>query len=292
MTDQAQKDARIYIAYHNRQPVLTGRHLVPIQVGRAIARDILPGMQGDDTGPNISALNPDYCELTAHYWAWKNDHHQGPVGLMHYRRVFDLTQRLNPRGHVERFLLDFDEAAYRADLARHFDAGAGFDLIVPRPTRLILPNDLQYRFYHRGGDYRAMRQVVAEMHPDFLPDLDAIRHSRRFITANMFVMSRPVFQDYSALLFGILEETRMRLGDRPADQHEPRYLGFLSERIMTAYVLGARARRRFPALRIGFRGLAHLDASIPRKARPLRLARFALEGRLTPGDTLRILRGR
>ena len=29
-------------------------------------------MIGDDTGDNISDRNPQYCEMTAQYWAWKN----------------------------------------------------------------------------------------------------------------------------------------------------------------------------------------------------------------------------
>lgn len=39
----------------------------------------------DNEGDNISGKNPDYCELTAQYWAWKNidcDYY----GFFHYRR--------------------------------------------------------------------------------------------------------------------------------------------------------------------------------------------------------------
>lgn len=43
----------------------------PVQVGRAISQTELPFAVGDDTGDNISDRNRHYCELTAHYWAWK-----------------------------------------------------------------------------------------------------------------------------------------------------------------------------------------------------------------------------
>ena len=44
---------------------------LPVQVGAA-GKETIPGFQRDDEGENISAKNPNYCELTALYWAWKD----------------------------------------------------------------------------------------------------------------------------------------------------------------------------------------------------------------------------
>ena len=112
MDSDGGKGARILIACHRAGPVPHGPHLLPIHVGRAGSAAPLLGMIGDDTGDEISALNPEYCELTAHYWAWKNLGGTGPVGLMHYRRLFDLTGEA--RGPAERFAPDFDMAAWQA----------------------------------------------------------------------------------------------------------------------------------------------------------------------------------
>ena len=84
-----ENDVKIFIAYHKDAQRIKSDILTPIHVGRAIAPEIvknqLQDMIGDDTGDNISYKNPNYCELTALYWAWKNcdaDY----IGFMHYRR--------------------------------------------------------------------------------------------------------------------------------------------------------------------------------------------------------------
>ena len=78
--------SKIIVCAHKKDFVMDNELYMPLQVGKAIAKVDL-GFQGDDTGDNISAKNPNYCELTGLYWAWKNldaDY----IGLAHYRRHF------------------------------------------------------------------------------------------------------------------------------------------------------------------------------------------------------------
>ena len=77
---------KIIVATHKKFIMPQDKELyLPIHVGCEGKKDL--GFQGDNTGDNISSLNPYYCELTGLYWAWKNldcDY----LGLVHYRRYF------------------------------------------------------------------------------------------------------------------------------------------------------------------------------------------------------------
>ena len=79
-------DVKIIVATHKKVKMPQDNSLyLPIHVGREGKSDI--GFIGDNTGDNISSLNPYYCELTGLYWAWKNldcDY----LGLVHYRRYY------------------------------------------------------------------------------------------------------------------------------------------------------------------------------------------------------------
>ena len=78
-------DIKILIAMHKPYWTPEDDVYLPLQVGSALHPHFLPVT--DDSGENISAKNPGYCEMTGLYWAWKNlkaDY----VGLCHYRRYF------------------------------------------------------------------------------------------------------------------------------------------------------------------------------------------------------------
>ena len=61
---------KILIAAHKKYWMPDDDVYLPIHVGAAGKADL--GYTRDDTGDNISEKNPNFCELTALYWAWKN----------------------------------------------------------------------------------------------------------------------------------------------------------------------------------------------------------------------------
>ena len=63
-----------------------------IQAGAELADNIFCEIT-DNRGENISKWNPYYCELTAGYWVYKNDKVNEYVGLYHYSRGLDITDK-------------------------------------------------------------------------------------------------------------------------------------------------------------------------------------------------------
>lgn len=75
---------KIYTCHHKPSAFLNASIIKPLHVGKANSYNDI-GCIGDDTGDNISFKNPFYCELTAHYWVWKNE------SLSDYGRLYALS---------------------------------------------------------------------------------------------------------------------------------------------------------------------------------------------------------
>ena len=82
------KKIKILVAQHKDLKVFSNDVYTPIHVGKVLSENKSFCLLGDNTGDNISHLNPYFCELTAQYWAWKNMHDVEYIGLCHYRRYF------------------------------------------------------------------------------------------------------------------------------------------------------------------------------------------------------------
>ena len=99
------QNIKILVATHKKykMPADTSVYL-PIHVGCEVKEDL--GFQGDNSGENISTLNPYYCELTGLYWAWKNLDCEY-LGLVHYRRYFTkMTKKYNESINIDDVILN------------------------------------------------------------------------------------------------------------------------------------------------------------------------------------------
>ena len=77
---------KIYVLTHKKFDYEKNDLYEPLLNGSALLNEDF-GYTRDDTGDNISNLNPYYAELTGEYWAWKNSN-VDIIGFCHYRRYF------------------------------------------------------------------------------------------------------------------------------------------------------------------------------------------------------------
>jgi len=241
--------AHIYVCHHSNGNFFTDDVFTPIQVGRATSSIALQ-IPGDDTGDNLSSRNAEYCELTAVYWAWKNDHADW-VGLMHYRRFLDFAQtgRTSDRyGCIPVDLLDQStqrefglDAETVIDLLRqHQDIGA----VVPKKwsVRKVGFSTLEEHYslapHHYAQDLSTTRAVLAELFPGDEVLFDEVMASSEGYFTNIFLLRRDLFQAYCEWLFAILFEVERRCDLTNYSAQARRVYGYLGERLFNVFMAG------------------------------------------------------
>ncbi|MFW6816395.1 DUF4422 domain-containing protein [Lactiplantibacillus plantarum] len=103
---------QIYVAAHKPYQMPQDPTYRPIFVGAAIHGGAPQNYQPDDVGDNISASNPNFNELTAMYWIWKNCH-ADVKGLNQYRRYLSEAPKRKLAGilsmtEIESLLQQYD----------------------------------------------------------------------------------------------------------------------------------------------------------------------------------------
>ncbi len=208
----------IYIAAHSffEPPKLT--EYCPIRVGAALAEEDF-GWQRDDAGDHISEKNPFFCELTALYWAWKNDKKSDITGLVHYRRYMkDPENGILQGKHIEKILQEYD-------------------LILPE--KKVISEDTiagQYEKMHHVEDLQITEAVIAELYPAYLETYRQVMGGTETYICNMMIGKKDLVDAYAEWLFSVLFEVEKRLDISSYDTYNQRVYGLLSERLLTVWV--------------------------------------------------------
>lgn len=228
------EDVTILVCCHKKDYYYDGPGFLPIQVGKALHPELDLGIQGDDEGDNISELNPNFCELTAHYWYWKNCKHSKYVGLNHYRRYFAFNKK-TPYGTS---FLNVDEETIQSsnDISSIQRILNEYDIILAKPN--IYPYSLftDYSCEHIKNDIKILEQVIHQISPEYDDSFYQVIHRNNKLSHyNMFITKNEIFEEYSEWLFKVLFEVqkRVKISDY-TDQ--ARIFGYMSERMLIVFV--------------------------------------------------------
>jgi len=221
---------KVMIACHKPCELPEDELYLPLHVGAACHEssgdETFEAYTRDDTGDNISSLNPMYCELTGLYWMWRNTDYEY-VGLSHYRRYF--RSSLGGKSSVE-------DAIGCDEIEAIFDMNPDA-VVVPRMRDYYIES--VYSHYSHTFDGRQLdivREILSERYPGYLRGFDRVMSGRRIYIFNMFVMNRRLLSDYCSWLFDVLGELEKRYDTTGMTDFEKRYIGRVSERLFNVWL--------------------------------------------------------
>lgn len=225
--------SKIIVCTHKKDFTLQNEVYMPLHVGKACSKLDL-GIQGDDTGENISHKNPNYCELTGLYWAWKNLKNIDYIGLAHYRRYFDFTESVASRVNIYNTTAD-DIQNKLLKLTHGENLLGNYDIILPRPWYMSNSVKDMYIHSHIIEEYYILVRTILMLYPDYKGSIEKYWcKDNRWICFNMFFTKHDIFDDYCTWLFSILSEVekRARISDYAFQR---RIFGFMSEIMLPLY---------------------------------------------------------
>lgn len=268
--DEGVKDLniKIYISCHKESYVPENRLFYPIQVGTSLAPKKFNEMLHDDDGENISYKNRYYCELTAQYWAWKNDD-ADYYGFFHYRRYLSFNPIEQTEDGWGSILYDgiSDQALSQMNIEEKYMEKfiQQYDVITTTPRKLksqinqstksnknnknknnksdkLISNKKEtiYDQYastsvQKKSDLDLVIKIIGEKYPQFNDSVKEYLNSSNAYECNMFIMKKELFKEYCEWLFTILEEHEKRADLSNYSVEQFRVSGFLAERLFGIY---------------------------------------------------------
>lgn len=230
-------DIKIIVAAHKEYRMPQDSMYLPIHVGRAIAKQDF-GWLGDDTDDNISIKNPNYCELTALYWAWKNLDADA-IGLVHYRRYF-LSPNISriKKNCILSGICD-KKIKLNSILSKHEaeEILINYPVILPKKRYYYIETvESQYKHAHQQQDINITREILNKNHKKYLKSFDLHMQERSTHLYNMFIMKKKYFDNYCSWLFDVLFKVEKELDVLNYLKNNARTLGFLGERLLDIWI--------------------------------------------------------
>ncbi len=218
------KKIQVIIATHKPYPMPDEDIYLPLHVGAEGKESF--GLQGDNVGENISEKNPNFCELTGLYWAWKNSD-ADYIGLVHYRRHFSGKTSFVVNGKTKR-VLDRNSLERALTLT---------DVILPKKRNYFIEtlySHYEHTMYVEPLDKTG--EIIKEKFPQYFAEFNKLKKRRKAHMFNMFVMKRDVFNKYCAWLFDVLFDLEKMVDSSKYDSFHARFYGRVSELLLDVWL--------------------------------------------------------
>lgn len=211
----------VIVAAHKPYAMPNDPLYLPLHVGAEGKESF--GFAGDNTGENISAKNPTFCELTGLYWAWKNldaDY----VGLAHYRRHFGGKGKGEP---ISRVLTEAEAVRLLKDK----------DGILPNKRKYYIEN-LYSHYVHtmHPEPLELTGEIIREKYPAYAEAFEGLKKRTSAHMFNMMILRKDHLDAYCTWLFSILFELEKRVDATAYDAFHARFFGRVSELLLDVWL--------------------------------------------------------
>ena len=265
-------ETKIIVCCHKDPINLDSNFFCPIHVGKNKSQKDL-GIQGDNTGNNISDKNGLYCELTGTFWAWKNLN-SDYIGVCHYRRFFSFSckniLRLKARWFYQKMRqfynifkrFPFSNTAYyksrysitslnalkddihqfELDFNKFVNNNPIVDVFALKEVVYgTITNEQEFSSVCGRYHVNLLKEIVESNYPELYPSVVATLKSNRLHYANMIIMKKETFNNYCEFIFDVLERHLSALKDKNYIVNEDekaisRLSGYLGELLTSSYV--------------------------------------------------------
>ncbi len=214
-----------------------------VQGGAALRPPIEGTIPDVGEGGSISEKNPEYCELTVQYYAWKNED-ADYYGFCHYRRFFGFGAK-TVRPYLAYGTISERKVARLLSTPTEISSlitGSHYDIIVPRPEHMGESVREQYANSEHcyAEDLDLFIALLKRRYPHLSLHASGYLLKDKQYFCNMFIMKRELFFEYCEHLFPLLEEfdrCKTPHGDFQSDRTD----GYLAERFFGIYLSYLRA---------------------------------------------------
>lgn len=213
---------KILVACHKPAVLPPEGFYIPIHAGRKGAENklsaddwhwMLQNTRGDDTGDNISGLNPHLAEMSAVYWAWKNYSDIGNpeyIGLCHYRRYFKIPE-------------NFLNILPQYDIIAHTESST--------PT-----NYGQYSKFHNIEYFNLALNLLQNKFPGYSLSAQKYLQTSKGYFCNMAIMKKELFFNYCHFIFELLLELEKHIDYDKLSAYDQRLPALIAERLTGIFI--------------------------------------------------------
>ncbi|MDQ0479475.1 hypothetical protein QOZ93_001216 [Hathewaya limosa] len=221
-------DVKILVATHKKYKMPEENIYIPLHVGREGKQDL--GYIGDNTGENISIKNPNYCELTGLYWAYKNLKCEY-IGLCHYRRYFTM------KNIFKRAIQTNNKLDLILNKSQIEELLSKYNVILPKKRNYYIETiESHYKNAHHIEDLKKVEKIIETDYPEYMESFKSVMNGRTLHLYNMFIMKKDDFDKYCEWLFHILFKLEGSIDISSYDNYQKRIYGFLSERLFNVWI--------------------------------------------------------